>query len=652
MNDAKTVLIVDDNDVDRELIRRMLSGRFAILEAPTAREGLAALEERQIDCVVLDYRLPDEDGIDVLASITARDTPVIMLTGEGNTTVAVEAMKRGAQDYLGKNYLQRDTLARAVDNALEKLRLEREVRQRDEELRRYVAALDRQRTELASSNRVLAEREAQLRVILGQLPAMIWTTDDERRYTSVSGAVLTAIGVDPTSLVGRFVGDVHPDAIPMTPAEAHTSALEGESQRYEVRWMERTFECHVEPLLSQTTEVMGVVGVALDTTDRVRLEEQLRHAQKMEAVGKLAGGVAHDFNNILTVIVSFAELVRRSIDGAHAAQDDLNEVVRAAERGEALVRQLLTFSRRQRFEPRAVDANALVADMYPMLSRLVGSEVQLDVRPSVGPAIVRVDPGNFEQVLANLAVNAKDAMPNGGALRVTVQAIGGGDGAPGDKGLTPPLVRVSVADTGHGMSRDVMSRVFEPFFTTKDFGRGTGLGLSTSWGIVTQAGGTIWIESDLGKGTTFHVELPATVEPKAAPATAAAESPRAAASSPGGHEAVLVYEHDDLVRRVCVRSLTRLGYGAHDAADADAALAIARTARPAVAIIGFSAHQAGPDDVAAQLRAACPGVRLVLASDDGGAAAKRAAELGRAVTLTKPFSHDDLARRVRELLDG
>lgn len=653
MNNRKTVLIVDDNDVDRELIRRMLSGRFSILEVPTAREGLSALAEHDVDCVVLDYRLPDEDGIDVLASMAARDMPVIMLTGESNTVVAVEAMKRGAYDYLGKDHLQRDTLARAVDNALERLHLEREVKRRDEELRRFVAVLDAQRAELAASNRVLAEREAQLRVLLEQLPAIIWTTDEAHRYTSVSGAVLAAIGVTPESLLGRRVDDVHLTGIPMTPTEAHTAALEGESRRYELRWRDRTFECHVEPLLSGTDAVVGVVGVALDTTDRERLEQQLRHAQKMEAVGKLAGGVAHDFNNILTVIVSFAELVHRAIDVAHPAQSDIREVMRASERGEALVRQLLTFSRRQRFEPRVVDVNALIGDMAPMLSRLVGADVRLDVQPSATPARVRVDPGNFELVLANLAVNAKDAMSGVGTLRISAQVVEEEEEAPrAGQGLSAPLVRVSVTDSGHGMTREVMSRVFEPFFTTKDFGRGTGLGLSTSWGIITQAGGTIWIESELGERTTFHIELPAIAEPTS-PARGGSAGPatRRPRVSPRGEEAVLVFEPDDLVRRVCVRSLTRLGYAVTHAADDAAALELAERTRPALAVVGFSAHQPGQTDLAARLREACPDVRLVLSTDDDAAATRRAAELGGTMTLTKPFSPDDLARRVRSLLD-
>ena len=307
----------------------------------------------------------------------------------------------------------------------------------------------------------------------------------------------------------------------------------------------RTFERYSLPQRIGGHTV-GRVWSFRDVTERVQLEEQLRQSHKMEAIGLLAGGIAHDFNNLLTVIRANAELLQQTLEPDATQRQDAAEIIRAANRAAELARQLLAFGRKQILQSAHFDLNAVLADVEPMLRRIIGEDIEVDARPSEGPSVVFADRGQLEQVLLNLVINARDAMPRGGLLTIELSNVhlGEHDPRPG-KSVTPPgdYVLLSVSDTGVGIPREQLGRVFEPFFTTKDVGKGTGLGLSTLYGTVKQSGGYIWVDSEVGVGTTFRVYLPRALN--AAPDVAGTrEEPLRG----GGSETILVCEDEESVR--------------------------------------------------------------------------------------------------------
>jgi PAS domain S-box-containing protein len=380
-----------------------------------------------------------------------------------------------------------------------------------------------------------------------------------------------------------------------------------------------------------------LLSVVRDVSAQRRLEEQLAQAQRLEAVGRLAGGVAHDFNNLITAIAGYAELLRDSLPPDDPRRDDTGEILQSARRGAELTSQLLGFARRQIVQPRIVDVDQVIRPLARMLERLLGADVELviEAAPAVPP--VRVDPGQLEQVVTNLAVNARDAMPAGGRLRLRVDA---GDGE----------VVLSATDTGHGIRAEDLPHIFEPFFTTKEQGRGTGLGLATCYGIVQQAGGRIEVDSEPGRGTTFRVILPA-----AGPAPPVVSPRGAQPQAPTGHEAILVVEDEPQVRQVLARTLASLGYDVTVTASGDEALGVA-AARPRpfdlvvtdVVMPGMSGLE-----VVRALRARWPDLpALVLSGYTDDRFLRDDVEGERLPFLQKPFTRDALAAEVRRLLEG
>jgi PAS domain S-box-containing protein len=394
------------------------------------------------------------------------------------------------------------------------------------------------------------------------------------------------------------------------------------------------------PILGRAGEVVGVVGAASDLTEVKRLEQQLQQAQRMEAVGRLAGGVAHDFNNLLTGIRGYASLVMDELPAGDPLRADVEEIVKASERAAALTRQLLAFSRKQVLQPRVLDLGAVVGGMERMLARLIGEDVALEFSREPGLGRVRADPGQVEQVLLNLAVNARDAMPGGGTLRVELRNAG-----------HPTLgscVLLRVADTGTGIAGDVLPHVFEPFFTTKEVGRGTGLGLSTVYGIVAQSGGRVEVRSEPGAGTTFEIALPR-VEPEAEEDPRASAVPRAARG-----ETILYVEDEDAVRALGTRTLRRLGYTVLETRDGEEALRASERHGGAIDLLltDVVMPRMGGRELADELAGRHPGMRVLYVSGYTADVVARhgVVEDGRGF-LEKPFSPALLAERVREALD-
>jgi signal transduction histidine kinase len=385
------------------------------------------------------------------------------------------------------------------------------------------------------------------------------------------------------------------------------------------------------------------------TARRFALEEELRHAQKMEAVGRLAGGIAHDFNNLLTAIIGYAEILMVSFEARDERRAEAEQIKRAAERAAELTRQLLSFSRPKTLQPQVVDLNLTVQRVEPMLRRVISEDIVLTISARAPNASVRVDPGQIEQVLMNLVVNARDAMPNGGRLTVeTGQTTLEKDALPPQAKATD-YVTVSVTDTGSGMSPEVRARIFEPYFTTKELGKGTGLGLSTVYGIVQQSGGFIHVYSEIGKGTTFRVCLP-----QSATDVVDASAP-VAENAPRGTEHVLLVEDDAAVRRSTRESLIRLGYSVTEAASGRAGVALGSddTRHFDVALCDVILGDITGPAVYEALRALRPSVRVLYMSGHADEAIVRTGVLdeGRPF-LQKPFTPRDLAVKIREVLDG
>jgi signal transduction histidine kinase len=391
-----------------------------------------------------------------------------------------------------------------------------------------------------------------------------------------------------------------------------------------------------------------IVGVIVDVSERRRLEAQFRHAQKMEAVGRLAGGVAHDFNNLLTGILGFAGFALRAIPEDHPAHADLKEVIASAQMAETVTRQLLAFARNQPSTPRVLAMNTVVADMQRLLGRLVGADVAVAVALHPDLWNVRMDPGSLEQVLANLTVNARDAMPLGGQLTIATENLTAAhplEVAPGVELPPREYATLSVSDSGVGMDEATRSRIFEPFFTTKSAGKGTGLGLSTCYGIVQQAGGYISVYSEVGCGTTFRIYLPRVSGEEDA-------TPPAPSPVRGGQEVVLVVEDDDRVREIAKRVLVGAGYHVLTAPTAADAVRIAGELTDLDLLLTdvVMPEMRGPE-VAEHVRRAHPGVRVLYMSGYTRQAIERRGELEPGDLLQKPFTPDQLATRVRDALD-
>ena len=382
---------------------------------------------------------------------------------------------------------------------------------------------------------------------------------------------------------------------------------------------------------------------------RLALEEQLRHAQKMEAVGRLAGGIAHDFNNLLTAILGYSELVMVGLGPDDPRRSDAEEIARAAMRAADLTRQMLAFSRKQVLQPKVVDLNSTLAKVEPMLRRVIGEDIVLTIAPKATRPEVRVDPGQIEQVIMNLAVNARDAMPRGGRLMVETTDATLESGTQSFEARPGTYVMLAVSDTGAGMSPEVRARIFEPYFTTKEIGKGTGLGLSTAYGIVRQSDGYIQVSSEPGQGTSFRIYLPHTQAQAATRAAAAVVN-----DMPGGSEHILLVEDDPSVRRLSREILVRLGYSVTEAASGRAGLALGSddTKHFDLALCDVILGDMSGPAVYEALRALRPHVHVLYMSGYTDEAIVRTGVLDEGYAfLQKPFTPRDLAVKIRDVLD-
>ena len=523
--------------------------------------------------------------------------------------------------------------------------------------------ISRDITERKEAELALEASEARFRTAFMTVPdAHYLATRDEGRILEVNERFKDVFGWDRDEVVGRTSLDL---ALYANPADRGRMLAELRASGH-VRSLDvlaRRKNGETIPVLLSVSEIRSgdpplILGVVRDVSEQKRsaealksLEEQVRQAQRLEAVGRLAGGVAHDFNNILTAITGYTELLLEDFRGQDPRRADLEEIRAAAQRAAALTGQLLAFSRKQVLQPRILDLNEVVRGLEKMLRRLIGEDVVLEFAPGADLWAVRADPGQIEQVILNLAVNARDAMPHGGRLTVeTANVELDGEDARRHADLVPgAYVRVTVSDTGTGMDADTAAHIFEPFFTTKEVGKGTGLGLATVHGIVSQSGGHITVESESGRGATFQVYLPR-VE-------ALAEAPGAAPGAPlavQGHETVLVAEDDRAVRDVVAATLSQRGYRVLRANDGPAALELAQSVDGRVDLLLTDLVMPGMTgrELAQALAARQRGLRVLFMSGYTDDAIVRRGVLEEGMPyLQKPFSPDALALKVREVLD-
>jgi signal transduction histidine kinase/ActR/RegA family two-component response regulator len=415
-----------------------------------------------------------------------------------------------------------------------------------------------------------------------------------------------------------------------------------------LRWV----RCRSAPLYDANDVMIGNVGTIEDMTVRKGLEAQLRQSQKMDAVGQLAGGVAHDFNNLLTVIKMNVELALEDLGVEHPLHADIQEAAKAAARAATLTRQLLAFGRQQVLEPQMLRLNEVIADLQKMLTRLIGEDIDftLDLASDLGPVLA--DPGQLEQVLVNLAINARDAMPRGGQLTITTRNVelSAADAARHPDARAGAHVAVALRDTGVGMSPELQARIFEPFFTTKQIGHGTGLGLATVYGIVTQSGGFVDVTSAPGSGAVFTVYLPL--------ARAIGEPQRRSVPAPlapsGGTETILLVEDEDAVRAIARRVLTKYGYTVIEAGNGPEALELLAAHESAIDVVLTDAvmpQMSGPE-LATAIEARRPDLPVIVMSGytDVDLLRRGALDSGTSI-LAKPFTVETLLQAVRARLD-
>jgi signal transduction histidine kinase/CheY-like chemotaxis protein len=405
------------------------------------------------------------------------------------------------------------------------------------------------------------------------------------------------------------------------------------------------------PILDEHEEVQFIGGVGIDITERRQLEDQLRQSQKMEAIGRLAGGVAHDFNNLLTVISGYGHMIMRDLPHDDPLHSCVEEVLKAASRATSLTNQLLAFSRRQVIQPKILDLNALVANMDRMLRRVIGEHIELETVLSPGIGGVKADAGQLEQVIMNLAVNARDAMSEGGKLSIRTSNVDVRRSSRVHADVRPgSYVKLTVADTGKGMDAEIMVHLFEPFYTSKETGKGTGLGLSTVYGIVKQSGGEIVVESEPGRGAIFNIYLPRITDlTQRTPTTQGERSVRA------GTETILLVEDEIGVRQLVREMLHRLGYKIHEASSGADAVRIFAQHQNTIDLLltDVIMPQMSGRDLAERLKALQPSLKVLYISgytDD--MLAHHGVLESNVYLLQKPFAPDELAKKLREVLDA
>jgi two-component system cell cycle sensor histidine kinase/response regulator CckA len=699
------VLLAEDSATQAEALRAILEDAgHNVRVAGSGEEALAALERGDFDIVISDVVMPGMSGYDLCRRIKSSPNghriPVLLLTSLTDPMAIVRGLECGADNYVTKPYTTEYLLAR-VRHTLDKHTLREDPKtsmgvnvrfldtrftitsDKEQILDLFISSIEdvvRTNEALQASQCELAEAQRKLEAFAGRMEHEAQVTAE--KYSALmhsahdgifvldSAGRITESNARATELLGRDAADLHGRTLDELATAESRGAL-----RERLETLTRTGRVAVSNVefdhpvsgriygdvsASRTETKDGDLTLAIlhDVTERWQAEErlrrselELRQAQKMEAIGQLAGGIAHDFNNLLTVMRSYSELALAALEPASPMHEDIEEIRRAAESAAGLTAQLLAFSRKQVMQPRPIRLHDVAAGVERMLRRLIGENIELVLTRTKDDGLVFADAGQIEQVLVNLVVNARDAMPQGGRLTIATSVV---HVSPADTRQTldlgPGVYEVlSVADTGKGMDAETLEHIFEPFFTTKPQGQGTGLGLSTVYGIVKQSGGEIAVSSEPGKGTTCTIFLPRLVSDVGLKRSAPeAPNPRR------GSETILLVEDEESVRRIARRVLTGSGYTVIEATNGEEAVAVCQSAgRPIdlvltdVVMPGISAQE-----MVERLSAICRNVKVVFMSgytDDD--VMRRGLADPRTAFLQKPFTPASLAAKVREVLE-
>jgi PAS domain S-box-containing protein len=626
------VLVVEDSEDDADLLLIALrrSGfEVSSLRVDTAPELRRALAEHVWDVIVSDYSMPQLDAPLALKILkdTALDIPFLVVSGTINEEMAVDALRAGAHDFMAKGKLAR--LAPAIERELREVAVREAVRRAEQALR---------------------ESELRYRRIIESTNEGVWVLDAEARTSFVNARTASMLGRDVSEILDKPLLDfLHdPSGAPLAVSLAERRAcVQLETKLERADGSTTCVSLDSTPIFDVDGRYEGALVMATDITHRKQLEDQLRHVQKMEAVGSLAGGVAHDFNNILSIVLSCSSLLLDKLPAGDPNRADLEEIREAGERAAELTRQLLAFSRRQVLQPRILDLNQVLDALRSMLRRLVPAHIEFSLPTSHALGKVRADRSQMEQVIMNLVVNARDAIAETGEITITTSDMQlDAHYASTHVGVTPgSYVMLAVTDTGIGMDAATRGRIFEPFFTTKEQGKGTGLGLATVFGIVQQSGGHIWVHSDLGKGTTFEIYLPRS--------DAALDLPSSIPAAPAtvhGSETILLVEDDAGVRSVARGILLGHGYHVLEAQNGCEALLVSEN-QPAhiqLLITDVIMPHMGGRELAERLAPLRPGMKVLFVSgytEDTNI-------LHGTAFLQKPITPDMFLRKVREVLDA
>ena len=652
------VLVVDDEKSIRRTLGEFLRAEgYEVVEAEDAESAQRCLGEDGFDVVVTDIVLPRVSGVELLRRIQAcaPDVPVVMMTGEPTVETATESLRAGAVDYLFKPITKAGIL-RVVANAARLKSLadaKRKLEAENQIYREHLEHLVQERT------RQLQVSEARFRGLVETTFDWVWEVDTEGRYDYVSPKIHDLLGYTPEEVLGRTPFDLMPEA------EAHRiraifhefaarrapfSALQNVNRHKSGHQV--ILETSGVPVFDTDGAFRGYRGMDRDITERKRLEEQLRQAQKLEAIGQLAGGVAHDFNNILAAIMMQLGLMRMNPKLDEATQAALKELGEETRRATELTRQLLMFGRRAVMTMVPLDLDQVVENLLKMLRRLIGEHIKLELAHRTPLPLIEADAGMMEQVVMNLVVNARDAMPEGGKISIATNVADFSDAQvlSGSKRSAGRFVVLTVTDSGQGMDAEILQRIFEPFFTTKEAGKGTGLGLATVHGIVAQHKGWVEVDSEVGVGTTFRIYLPVfegfqeMVDPPSQPPQIA-----------GGKETILVVEDEASVRGLLVQVLRRYGYAVHEASNGQEAVKQWQVHSSEVDLL-FT-DMVMPEGITGleltrRLRELKPGLKVIIASGYSAELAQKSAMDNAGILyLSKPFEADILAEAVRKCLD-
>jgi len=631
MSARNKVLVVDDEPRILTAVEDVLEDEFDVLTTTDPESALRIAESEEVAVVLSDQRMPGVTGDQLLGRVREISQATrLLITGYADLDALTRAINQGQiYAYIAKPWSSSE-LRGLIGKAVAHYEL--------------VCAVEYER--------------GLLQALMDNLPDPISFRDRETRFTRINRAHAALLGVkDPADCVGRLESEFLP------PARAELRRREDEEilatgkplvdkiEQFETPdGKERWYSVTRIPITVKPGAITGIATVARDITNRRQLEEQLRQAQKMEALGRLTGGIAHDFNNLLTVINGYSEMLLQE-QLTMEVRESIQEVLRAADRAAALTRQLLAFSRRQVLQPKIVGLNSIIANLSRMLERMIGEDIQLVRILEPGLWDVNADSGQLEQVLMNLVVNSRDALPSGGKITIrtanvpmrSAVLVNSVDLNTGD------YVLMSVSDTGHGMSQETISRLFEPFFTTKEVGKGTGLGLSTVYGIIKQSGGEIAVKSELGIGTEFSIYLPRALDSGAADGEGA-DGQRAQFRETG---TVLLVEDDVTVRELAAKILQQSGHQVFVARDCEEALDIFERHRRSIQMLisDVIMPRGTGHELARKIRERKPEIAVLLISGYTPASFDYQKALEEGIPfLQKPFTVADLISKVGEIL--